>query len=102
MVSRRVKACDKPTFLHSHFLAADENSISLRTKDMTRLKLLAFATVVLLAPTAFANVYGALRGVVHDPQHRPIQDAMVILKAKSSDWAKSVTTDATGQFQMNG
>ena len=26
---------------------------------------------------------------------------MVMLKAKSSDWAKSVTTDATGEFQFN-
>jgi hypothetical protein len=51
--------------------------------------------------TAFANDYGAVRGVVHDPQHRPIQDAMVMLKAKSSDWAKSVTTDANGEFQFN-
>ena len=54
-----------------------------------------------MTPAAFANVYGAVRGVVHDPQHRPIQDAMVMLKAKSSDWAKSVTTGATGEFQFN-
>ena len=68
---------------------------------MTRLKLLAFAVLLLIAPAAFANVYGAIRGVVHDPQHRPIQDAMVMLRAKSSEWAKSVTTDATGEFQFN-
>ena len=70
---------------------------------MARLKLLAFAALLLIttAPAAFANVYGAVRGVVHDPQHRTIQDAMVMLKAKSSDWAKSVTTDANGEFQLN-
>src|SRR5208282_3876272 len=68
---------------------------------MTRLKLLAFAAFLLMTPAAFANVYGAIRGVVHDPQHRPIQDAMVMLKAKSSEWAKSVTTDANGEFQLN-
>ena len=56
---------------------------------------------ILIAPAAFANVYGAVRGVVHDPQHRPIQDAMVMLRAKSSDWAKSVTTGANGEFQLN-
>jgi TonB dependent receptor/Carboxypeptidase regulatory-like domain/TonB-dependent Receptor Plug Domain len=50
---------------------------------------------------AFANDYGAIRGIVHDPQHRPVQGAMVMLKAKSSDWAKSVTTDAGGEFQFN-
>jgi hypothetical protein len=50
---------------------------------------------------AIANDYGAVRGIVHDPQHRPVQNAMVMLKAKSSDWAKSVTTDASGEFQIN-
>jgi outer membrane cobalamin receptor len=68
---------------------------------MTGLKLLTFAALLSITPAAFANVYGAIRGVVHDPQHRPIQDTMVMLKAKSADWAKSVTTDATGEFQFN-
>ena len=66
---------------------------------MTRRKLLAFAAWLFITSAAFANDYGAVRGVVHDPQHRPIQDAMVMLKAKSSEWAKSVTTDASGEFQ---
>ncbi|MGA9384310.1 MAG: TonB-dependent receptor, partial [Candidatus Sulfotelmatobacter sp.] len=57
--------------------------------------------LLLTSICAFANVYGAIRGVVHDPQHRPIQGAMVMLKAKSSDWAKSATTDANGEFQIN-
>ena len=43
-----------------------------------------------------------VRGIVHDPQHRPVQGAMVMLKAKSSDWGKSVNTDANGEFQFNG
>ena len=72
---------------------------------MTRLKLLALAVLRLLlmtiATAAFANDYGAVRGVVHDPQHRPIQNAMVMLKGKSSEWAKSATTDANGDFQLN-
>jgi hypothetical protein len=51
--------------------------------------------------SAFANDYGAIRGVVHDPQHRPVQGAMVMLKAKSSESVKSVTTDANGEFQFN-
>jgi hypothetical protein len=56
---------------------------------------------ILTAAAAFANDYGAVRGVVHDPQHRPIQDATVTLKAKSSDWAKTTTTGAGGEFQFN-
>jgi hypothetical protein len=68
---------------------------------MTRFKLLALAVLLSLVTAAFANDYGAVRGVVHDPQHRPIQDAMVMLKARSSEWAKSVATDANGEFQFN-
>ncbi len=73
---------------------------------MTRPKLQTFAVLLSIAllwttPAAFANVYGAIRGVVHDPQHRPIQNTMVMLHAKSSEWAKSVTTDASGEFQFN-
>jgi hypothetical protein len=68
---------------------------------MTRANFLAFTALLLIGPSIFANDYGAIRGIVHDPQHRPIQNTMVMLKAKSSEWAKSVTTDATGQFQFN-
>ena len=68
---------------------------------MTRPKLILLCTVLLTSLPALANIYGAIRGVVHDPQHRPIQGTMVMLKAKSSDWGKSVTTDATGEFQFN-
>jgi len=68
---------------------------------MTYLKPLAFVSLLLTASAAFAQGYGAIRGVVHDPQHRPIQNTMVMLHAKSSEWTKSVTTDATGEFQFN-
>jgi outer membrane receptor protein involved in Fe transport len=68
---------------------------------MTRHKLLLICALFLPAVAALANIYGAIRGVVHDPQHRPIEGTMVMLKAKSSDWGKSVTTDATGEFQFN-
>ena len=61
--------------------------------------LLAF---ILATFAAFANIFGALRGVVHDPQHRPVEGAMVMLKSKTSDWGKSITTDSTGEFQFNG
>jgi hypothetical protein len=68
---------------------------------MTRPKLILLCTLFLSSLPALANIYGAIRGVVHDPQHRPIQGTMVMLKAKASDWGKSVTTNATGEFQFN-
>jgi len=64
-------------------------------------RILIALAIFLPSISAFANVYGAIRGVVHDPQHRPVQNAMVMLRAKSSDWAKTASTDANGEFQIN-
>jgi len=43
------------------------------------------ALTIVSAP-ARAEIFGTVHGIVHDPQHRPVQDAMVDLKAKRSDW----------------
>ena len=48
-----------------------------------------------------ASIFGSIRGIVHDPQHRPVENAMVMLHAKTSDWTATANTDATGQFLFN-
>jgi len=58
-------------------------------------------TLLLLPLAAFASVFGSIRGVVHDPQHRPVENAMVMLRSKTSDWTTSATTDASGEFSFN-
>jgi hypothetical protein len=68
---------------------------------MTRKIVLACAVVTLISSVALATIFGSVRGIVHDPQHRPIQDAVVTLKSQSSDWAKSTSTDANGEFVFN-
>lgn len=50
---------------------------------------------------AQASVFGNIRGIVHDPQHRPIPDAAVTVKAKASDWTKTATTNTDGEFLLN-
>jgi TonB dependent receptor/Carboxypeptidase regulatory-like domain/TonB-dependent Receptor Plug Domain len=57
--------------------------------------------LLLLAATVFASIFGSVRGIVHDPQHRPVQSAMVMLRAKSSDWSATSTTNADGAFEFN-
>src|SRR5487761_581314 len=47
-----------------------------------------------------ATIFGTVRGVVHDPQHRPIQDATVTLKAQDSDWAQIQKTIENGEFEF--
>ena len=66
--------------------------------------LLVKAVVVVLtlssAPVLHATVFGTIRGVVHDPQHRPVQGATVTLKARSSEWTTNVTSNADGEFRF--
>ena len=40
----------------------------------------------------------SVRGIIHDPQHRPVQNAMVMIKAKTSDWAATANSNANGEF----
>jgi hypothetical protein len=56
---------------------------------------------LILTPAAFASVFGSVRGIIHDPQHRPVQNAMVMLKAKTSDWSAAANSDANGNFVFN-
>ena len=62
-----------------------------------------FVLCVLLLACVFparATIFGTVRGIIHDPQHRPIQNAAVKLKSKTSDWNQSASTDANGEFQF--
>jgi len=68
---------------------------------MNAFRISLISAALLLTASAYAAIYGSVRGVVHDPQHRPVQGAMVMLKARSSDWGKSTTTDANGEFAFN-
>ncbi len=65
---------------------------------MARSRLLIFAGLVLASCIAFADIFGSIRGVVHDPQHRPVDRVMVMLHSKSSDWVATTNTDAGGEF----
>src|SRR6266404_9429595 len=61
---------------------------------------LLFALLFLSVP-ALATIFGTIRGIVHDPQHRPVADATVTLKAKASDYTQTLRTDAEGQFHFD-
>jgi len=61
---------------------------------------LAIGAALLLTTLAHASIFGAVRGIVHDPQHRPVQGAMVMLKSATSDWSATTTTTTTGEFQF--
>jgi hypothetical protein len=45
-----------------------------------------------------ATVFGTVRGIVHDPQHRPIVGARVTLKSATSAWSQKTQTNSEGEF----
>ena len=59
--------------------------------------------VALLAcvPAARATIFGSIRGVVHDPQHRPIAGADVKLQSATSDFSLAAKSDQNGEFTFN-
>jgi hypothetical protein len=54
----------------------------------------------LLGAATFGTVFGTVRGIVHDPQHRPVPGSEVVLKAQSSDYTQKTETDANGEFHF--
>lgn len=64
-------------------------------------RILLFVVFLFTAVGALATVFGTVRGVVHDPQHRPVADVTVILKARHSDYSQTAQTDSGGQFHFD-
>ncbi len=60
-----------------------------------------FAVLLLFGVAAFATVFGTVRGIVHDPQHRPVVDSQVVLKGKNSDFSLTTQSDANGEFHFD-
>ncbi len=52
------------------------------------------------AAMAHATIFGALRGIVHDPSHRPIEGAEVTVRALTSSWMKTARTNSDGEFEI--
>jgi len=57
--------------------------------------------VSLCAVLAYATIFADVRGIVHDPQHRPIEGAQVTIRARMSDWSQVTQTNAEGQFEFD-
>ena len=67
---------------------------------MRRLIFIGVISLILIG-NAFATVFGTVRGIVHDPQHRPIGGITMVLSAKDSNYTMTATTDAEGQFHFD-
>jgi hypothetical protein len=56
------------------------------------------AALLFFCTLARGTIFGSIRGIVHDPQHRPVADATVKLKSATSDWTQTAQTDQDGAF----
>jgi hypothetical protein len=54
------------------------------------------------ALAALASETGTVRGIVHDSQHRPVENATVIVHGPPEGWSKAAQSDANGEFEVNG
>lgn len=59
-----------------------------------------FFLILLCSPALHASIFSQLRGVVHDPQHRPIAGARVSLRAAHSAFAQTTATAQDGSFTI--
>src|SRR5581483_2229865 len=60
------------------------------------LKVSAVFLLLLGAAPCDATVFGTVRVIVHDPQHRPVQGAAVRVKAAASSWTQTEATNDEG------
>jgi outer membrane receptor protein involved in Fe transport len=67
---------------------------------MSQRRLLLLTIFGLWAGVVWATVFGNARGVVHDPQHRPLRGAHVTLQASNSAYKREMDTNADGSFEF--
>src|SRR6202171_3264313 len=72
-----------------------------RKRDFMRRVLPFWGVLLCFGSAAFGTIFGTVRGIVHDPQHRPVLDAKVVLQAKTSAYTQELQTDADGQFHFD-
>jgi Carboxypeptidase regulatory-like domain/TonB-dependent Receptor Plug Domain len=75
-------------------------NLNLRLGVPALVLVLALCALTIGSAPAQAEIFGTVHGIVHDPQHRPVQDAMVDLKAQHSDWLQHQKTNGSGEFDF--
>src|SRR5579864_8232268 len=63
-------------------------------------KIALFCVVALMSSMAFATIFGSIQGIIHDPQHRPVAGAQIVVKSATSDFSKSMQTNQDGGFLL--
>jgi outer membrane receptor protein involved in Fe transport len=69
--------------------------------DSMRLYTLLLSSALALTLSAQATIFGTVRGLIHDPQHRPVSGAQITLRSASSQWSKTSVSDNAGEFRFD-
>src|ERR1700742_2501223 len=65
--------------------------------NMKRAALILLGALFELAPAAaFASVFGTVKAIVHDPQHRPVQGAQVVVQSRTPAFKQTGVTNEDG------
>lgn len=67
---------------------------------MRLVRIFILGSCLAFAIAASATIFGSVRGIVHDPQHRPVEGTMVMIRSTTSDWSQTSDTDNNGQFRF--
>ena len=65
------------------------------------LRLLVFWGLLSLPVCASASIFSSVTGLIHDPEHRPVQNAKVTLSSEGSAWTATATSDQGGGFHFD-
>ncbi len=68
---------------------------------MFRKIVFSLALTALVSGIAYAGIFSSITGLIHDPQHRPIQGAMVTVQAETSAAPQTTISDSSGEFRFD-
>src|SRR6266568_3341944 len=57
--------------------------------------------LLFISASLSATIFSSITGLIHDPQHRPVEGAKVKIWANHSNWTQNVISDGSGQFRFD-
>lgn len=81
--------------------APGDDELMLVLEVIVRRVLASFSFLALITLPAIAVILTNVRGVVHDPEHRPISGAHATLQSKTSAFHQNLDTNADGAFEFS-
>lgn len=67
---------------------------------MRRIAFIFSLAALIFSHQALATVFGRVEGIVHDPEHRPVSGAQILLKSATSDFSQSTQSNDDGDFRF--